>query len=125
MIKIIKNLFTTPEEVYNSNVEIKIEDPVKSNTELFDAAVQKVIKTEQRKAVRVAMMKVAFGEERYDQSIAAIEKFSGREITSDEKTMEIIKSEFPAVILTREQYSHRRIDLDFRIEDFIHAVVGE
>ena len=83
MLKIITKFFKKPEEIDNSTVEIKLELPEKTKTELFDEAVKIVVKDKLYRAVKEELVKLCYTVGEYDRRMEIIKKLPSKYFTKD------------------------------------------
>lgn len=122
MLKIIKKLFTSPEQIEDSKVEFVVEVPEKTKTELFDEAVKKVVKEKLREALKGDLRKMCYTEEQITQTELAL-KENGGYYNVNESSVAALLEKFPKAALSISYRGPARIELEFDLNKFVDKLI--
>lgn len=126
IIKLITKLFTSPDKIDESKVEVVIELPPKTKQELFDDAVAKVVREKLHSAILNNLIGACYSpEERADTDKATAEYGTG---VLDDTTYTELKAKYPKCTLYcsyRNYYIGKGFDVDDFITNLLDAALKE
>lgn len=116
MIKIIKKLFTEPEYIQDSRVEIEVDVPAKTRKDAFDEAVKEVVAKKLRETIVEELAKECYDVDVWEQTQDAL-KHGG--FVCDE-----ISKKFPKANTLNAEYSiYGTYDCPFDIDLFVDRLL--
>lgn len=122
MLTIIKNLFSSREKLMSSNVEFVVTKI--TSGKMYDDAVQEVILREQRRLVKMQIIKIVMGAEKYDQALLA-NKYLAENVNAMSNGNALkTKAKFPLVEIVGIDWT-TQADMRFDIDAFVEALVTE
>ena len=123
MIKIITKLFTSPDKIKDSSIDVVI-DPEISVQEVFDKAVKRVTSDMLVGKISEDMVNMCYTKEEIEQTEAAIEEYGEGSVTDIQS--DVLKKYPNAIMVYNPNYSgySYNLSLPFSLSRFANRVVG-
>lgn len=116
MIKIIKKIFTEPENIQDSRVEIEVDIPAKTRKDAFDEAVKEVVAKKLRETVIEELAKECYDVDVWEQTQEVIEKYGEYPIPESNR-------DYPKANKSRQHVEFLVYDCPFDLDLFVDRLI--
>ncbi len=125
LLKFITKLWSTPDKIADSTVEVELALPKLSRQNLFDEAVKKQVALELRETLKEELAQLCYSAEVIEDTRQAIQAYGKHPTPEQIKAAKLLYPECIEAVIYPYRDNSSQLALEFNIDKFVNKLVDK